>query len=115
MAIIFPVTIFLVFGIIQFGVWYHAADIARAAAQEGARTASAYHSTAAAGGARARRVLNENGSGLITNTAVVDYRDQNVATVAVTGRALQVIPFIPLPVTASATSPVEAFRPPPRS
>ena len=103
MAIVFPVTVFLVFGIIQFGIWYHAADIARAAAQEGARSASA------------QQVLTQNANGLLIHTHVVPYRDANVATVTVTGRALEVIPFIALPVSASATAPVEAFRPPPRS
>jgi Flp pilus assembly protein TadG len=115
MAIVFPVTVFLVFGIIQFGIWYHAADIARAAAQEGARSASAYDSTATAGTASAQQVLTQNANGLLIHTHVVPYRDANVATVTVTGRALEVIPFIALPVSASATAPVEAFRPPPRS
>jgi Flp pilus assembly protein TadG len=115
MVIVFPITLFLIFGIIQFGIWYHAADIARAAAQEGARTASAYQSTAAAGAASADRVLSENANGMIDHTSVIPYRDQNVATVTVKGQALQVIPFIPLSITAKATAPVEAFRPPPRS
>jgi len=115
MAIIFPVTAFLVFAIIQVGVWYHAAQIARAAAQEGARAASAYNSTPAAGAASAQRVLSENANGLIEGSHVTPSRDSNLATVTVTGHALQVIPFIPLPVRASATAPVEAFRPPPRS
>ena len=103
------------FAIIQFGIWYHAAQIARAAAQEGARAASAYNSTTSAGAASAQRVLAENANGLIEGSHVTPYRDSNLATVTVTGHALQVIPFIPLPVRASATAPVEAFRPPPRS
>jgi Flp pilus assembly protein TadG len=115
MAIIFPIVIFLIFGIIQFGVWYHANNIARAAAQEGARAASAYSSTASAGAASAQRVLAENANGMISHTSVIPYRDQNVATVTVKGEALHVIPFIPLSITVSATAPVEAFRPPPRS
>ena len=115
MAIVFPIVLFLIFGIIQFGVWYHAADIARAAAQEGARTASAYQSTAAAGAASAQRVLADNATGMISHTSIIPYRDQNVATVTVKGQALQVIPFIPLSITETATAPVEAFRPPPRS
>ena len=115
MVIVFPVTVFLVFGIIQFGIWYHAADIARAAAQEGARSASAYDSSATAGTASAQQVLTQNANGLLLHTHVVLYRDANVATVTVTGRALEVIPFIALPVSASATAPVEAFQPPPRS
>jgi Flp pilus assembly protein TadG len=115
MAIIFPVTIFIVFGIIQLGLWYHAAAIARAAAQEGARAASAYQANAATGAAGAEHVLQDNTGGLISHARVVPYRDTEVATVTVSGQALQVIPFIPLAVHASATAPVEAYRPPPRS
>jgi Flp pilus assembly protein TadG len=115
MAIIFPVTVFLVFGIIQFGIWYHAAVIARSAAQEGARAASAYQATTATGTASAERVLHENANGLISHVQLTPYRDDEVATVSVSGQALQVIPFIPLGVHASATAPVEAYRPPPRS
>jgi Flp pilus assembly protein TadG len=115
MAIIFPVTIFFIFGIIQFGLWYHAAAIARSAAQEGARAASAYQATTAAGSAGAEQVLQHNAGGLITHVRVVPDRDTEVATVTVSGQALQVIPFIPLGVHASATAPVEAYRPPPRS
>ena len=115
LAIVFPVTLFMVFGIIQFGVWYHAADVARAAAQEGARAASVYHSSAAAGASSAQRVLDDNARGLIRDARVIPQRGLDVATVTVTGEALEVIPFIPLAVKATATSPVEAFRLPPRS
>jgi Flp pilus assembly protein TadG len=115
MAIIFPVTVFIIFGIIQFGLWYHAAAIARSAAQEGARAASAYQANAAAGTAGAEHVLTDNAGGLISHVHVVPYRDTEVATVTVSGQALQVIPFIALAVHGSATAPVEAYRPPPRS
>jgi Flp pilus assembly protein TadG len=115
MAIIFPVTVFIIFGIIQFGLWYHAAAIARAAAQEGARAASAYQANATAGTAGAEHVLHNNAGGLISHVRVVPYRDTQVATITVSGQALQVIPFIPLAVHATATAPVEAYRPPPRS
>jgi Flp pilus assembly protein TadG len=115
MAIIFPVTVFVIFGILQFGLWYHAASIARSAAQEGARAASAYQASAAAGSAGADQVLHDNAGGLISRVRVVPYRDGEVATVTVSGRALQLVPFIPLAVQASATAPVEAYRPPPRS
>jgi Flp pilus assembly protein TadG len=114
MAVIFPVTILIIFGIIQFGVWYHANQIARAAAQQGVRTSSAYGANQAAGTEEARTVLSENGPGLVTHAVITSQRGQQVATVTVRGQSLQVIPFIPLPVTATATSPVEKFRTPPR-
>ncbi len=115
MAIIFPLTLFIIFGIIQFGIWYHANDVARAAAQEAVRTASAYHSTQSDGTQAANLVLTQNAKGLIIHTRVTCNRGAAVATATVTGHALQVVPFIPLPVQATATAPVEAFLPPPRA
>ena len=115
MAIIFPATLVIVFGIVQFGIWYHANDIAQAAAQQAVRSASAYGGTQAEGTREAGHVLAEDANGLITHTHVTCNRNPDTATVTVTGNALQVIPFIPLPVKATATSPVESFRPPPRA
>jgi Flp pilus assembly protein TadG len=115
MAIIFPVTLLIVFGIIQFGIWYHANDIARAAAQEAVRSASAYQATQIDGDEAANQVLTENANGLIIHTRVTCTRAPGVATATVTGDALKVIPFISLPVKASAAAPVEAFLPPPRA
>jgi Flp pilus assembly protein TadG len=115
MAIIFPVTLLIVFGIIQFGIWYHANDIARAAAQEAVRSASAYHATQTEGTQAADQVLTENSNGLIVHTRVICNRGPAVATATVTGEALHVVPFISLPVKATATAPVEAFLPPPRA
>ena len=113
MVIIFPVTILIVFGIVQFAIWYHANDIAQAAAQQAVRSASAYNGTQADGTREAGQVLTENAKGLIIHTRIACSRHPGIATVTVTGEALQVIPFIPLPVKATATAPVEAFLPPP--
>jgi len=115
MAIIFPITLLIVFGIVQFGIWYHANDIAQAAAQQAVRAASSYEGTQTDGTREAGHVLTENANGLIIHTGIACSRNPNTATVTVTGDALEVIPFIPLPVKATATSPVESFRPPPRA
>lgn len=113
MVILFPVTLLVVLIIIQFGLWYHAADIARAAAQQGVKTASAYGATAGAGQVQARAVLDENGRSLIQGTTVTPFRDGAQARITVTGTALTVVPILHLPIHETATAPVEAFRPPP--
>ena len=113
MVIIFPVTLLIVLLIIQFGVWYHASDVARAAAQQGVKAASAYGATAAEGQASADTVLRQNGNSLIQAPLVTPYRDGAVARVTVTGSALSVVPAFHLSIHVSATSPVEAVRPPP--
>lgn len=115
MAILFPVTLFIIFGIIQFGIWYHANDVARAAAQECVRSASAYHATQREGTHAADEVLSQNAKGLILHTRLTCSRGAAVANATVTGEALQVIPFISLRVKGTATAPVEAFLPPPRA
>lgn len=113
MVILFPVTLLVVLLIIQFGVWYHAAAIARAAAQQGVKTASAYGATAGAGQTQADVVLDDNGRSLIQGTKVTPFRDGTIARMTVTGTALPVVPILHLPIHEAATAPVEAFRPPP--
>ncbi len=113
MVILFPATLLVVLVIIQFGVWYHAADIARAAAQQGVKAASAYGSTGRDGRAQAYVVLADNGRTLIQEPRVDAFRDAAQARMTVTGRALDVVPILHLPLRETATAPVEAFRPPP--
>lgn len=112
LVIIFPVTLLIVLLIVQFGVWYHASDVARAAAQQGVKAASAYGATAGAGQHTAAVVLRENGNSLIRAPSVKPYRDAAVARVTIDGIALSVVPVIHLAIHASATAPVEAFRSP---
>jgi Flp pilus assembly protein TadG len=114
MAVIFPVTLLIVFAIVQFGVWYHASDVAKAAAQEGVRAARVEGGSAQAGVDRANQILDENASGLIGGRRVVPFRDHNVARVEVTGTCTRVVPVpgLSLPVHAVAESPVERFRAP---
>lgn len=112
LVLVFPVTLLIVLAIVQFGVWYHAADIARAAAQQGVKAASAYRNHAADGEMQAARVIADNGRSLIHHARIAPYRDREVARVTVTGSALTVIPLIHLAITETATAPVEALRPP---
>ena len=114
MVVVFPVTLLMVFAIVQFGVWYHASDIAKAAAQEGVRAARIEGGTAQAGADRADQVLDENARSLIGDRQVVPFRDANIARVEVTGRCVRVVPIpgLALPVRGVAESPVERFRAP---
>jgi Flp pilus assembly protein TadG len=114
MAVLYPVTLLIVFAIVQFGIWYHASDVAKAAAQEGARAARVEGGSAQAGLDRANQVLDENARSIIAGRQVVPYRDQNVARVEITGTCVRVVPIpgLSLPVHAVAVSPVERFRAP---
>jgi hypothetical protein len=114
MAVLFPVTLLMVFAIIQFGVWYHASDVAKAAAQEGVRAARVEGGHASDGAARADRVLDDNARTLIAGRQVVPFRDNDVARVEVWGTCLRVVPIpgLSLSIHAVAESPVERFRAP---
>lgn len=114
LAVIFPVTLLIVFAIIQFGVWYHASDVAKAAAQEGVRAERVEGGTGQAGVDRANQILDDNARSIIGDRRIVPFRDQEVARIEVTGTCVRIVPIpeLSLPVHAVAESPVERFRAP---
>jgi Flp pilus assembly protein TadG len=111
-AIVFPVVLFLIFGIIQGALWFHARHVALGAAQEGARVVAAEHG--GGGEARAREfITNLTGGTLIRNVIVRESATTQTATVTVNGQAPSLIPGMDgLPVSQTATAPVERFTRP---
>ena len=109
LVLVTPVLLLLVAFVIQFALWYHAAHVAEAAAQEGARAARAFDGSAEAGRERAERFLAETGPGIVVTPEVTVRRDVTTARVEVHGRAPSVVPGMRLPVTATAESPTERF------
>src|SRR3989337_1880212 len=57
LAMVLPVLLIILIGVVQFALVYHAKDVATTAAQEGARLAAADGRTPAEGAAPARDVL----------------------------------------------------------
>src|SRR3989440_600300 len=84
-VLVMPLLLLLITLIVQFALWYHAAHIATAAAQDGARAARIEGGTAADGQARAQQVLEQ--LGVLTGSSVTVTRDANVARVEVHGYA----------------------------
>lgn len=111
MVILFPVTLFMILVIIQFGIWYHASAVARAAAQQGVKASSAHGGTPSAGVASAEEVLGDNGRGLLRSSTVTPAETDGAAQVTVSARALSIVPLLDLPIRASARAPLEAYRP----
>jgi Flp pilus assembly protein TadG len=111
-VLVAPVLIFLVFTIIQFGLWYHASNVARASAQEGVSAARVSGGTANKGQATAESFLAQTGGSLIHGTSVVASRTQDVADVTVNGTVTAVVPGLHLGVSGHASAPVERFRAP---
>ncbi len=108
-VLVLPVVLFLVSTVAQFVVYYHAAHVATAAAQEGVRAAQVADGTAGDAQAQATDFLAQAGPNLVLAPAVVVSRDTDVARVEVVGHAPQVLPGITLGIRAVATGPVERF------
>ncbi|MEU4095901.1 TadE/TadG family type IV pilus assembly protein [Streptomyces sp. NPDC026673] len=114
MAIVFPFVILLTLAVVQAGMWFHARNIALAAAREGVTAARTYRATDTDGAPRAREALRR--------IAGDSLRDPSVSTagsgtesvrVTVTGTAPSLLPGIAgLRVTQSATSPRERWTTP---
>ena len=120
-VIIAPVFIFLILLIVQLGLYFHAINVASAAAQEGARDASLYSDDRAAalaqGEASARDLVDKLAPELLAGVRIagshVDGGDS--VRMAVTGNVSQVVTIpgmdLAISVNESAETPVEEFRP----
>ncbi len=111
LVIVMPLLLLLVLASVHVGLWFHARHMVNAAAQEGARAARAMGATDDDGYARADQMLNELGSGAVTNPAVIVTRTAGSVTVTVTGQSPAVIPGLSQSVSATSTSPIEEFKP----
>ena len=110
-AILAPALLVLVFTIVQAGLWFHARNLAQAAAQEGATAAASYTATPTAGIVRARSFLSEQaGDSLTATTVTTAGSTPTLVRVEVTGRAISILPGVPgMSVTQAAIVPVERF------
>lgn len=109
-ALAAPALMILILLAVQFGLWYHASNVARSAAQEGVRAARVEGATAADGEEEAVRFLAEAGAKMVGSSHVTAIRDASSARVVVQGTAVGLIPGFHLSVRAVSQSPVEAFR-----
>lgn len=111
LAVLFPVVLLLIFLVIQGALYYHARNVALAAAQEGVRVARAENGTPAAGGNAARAFVEQaGGSEVIIGLKVVPTRSATKATVTVSGKAMSAIPGMPgFTITQTAEGTVERF------
>lgn len=111
-VIIWPTIIAAIVALIQGALWFHAQNVAQAAAQEGARAASA--EVRADGAARAATFINDaGGQAVMTIQSIKQSDTAATVTVTVTGRAPSVIPGMPGPRLArSSTAPLKRWTAP---
>lgn len=110
LAIVFPVLVAVILAVVQFGIWYHAAAVARAAASEGVRAMLVVDGTDADGRRRTQEFLDQLGRGVLESPAVSTSRTGDVAVVEIRASAPELLPGLRLPVNARAETPLERFR-----
>ena len=111
LVVLFPVLLAVIFGLVQGALWFHARNVAAAAAQEGVRVARVETGTAEAGRARAAGFLADaGGADVLTDPTIDVTTDAQRVRVVVAGRSISVLPGVPgLAVEQSAAGPVERF------
>ena len=108
-AILMPALLFWIMLIVQFGLWYHAKQVADAAASEAVDAAQAPGGTQTDGELAARAVLDQAGNLSAPEIAVDRGFDRVVAIVS--GSSPQLVPGFSWHVTGRADAPVERFIP----
>lgn len=111
-VIVAPVLLFILMLIVQFGLMFHARNVAEQAAQEGAAAARRFDGSAAAGNQQARQFLASLGPSTLRNQHVAVTRGPDQATATITGTVISLVPFVHLHVSETAAGPVERYVPP---
>jgi len=114
LAIVAPVLMLLVLGVLQFGLWYHAQNVVETASLEGARVAAAEDGTETAGESRALDVLQEGLGQAADVEGATASIDQDAARVEVTAQLPGLLPIPGLrsfSLSFEATAFRERFRP----
>lgn len=111
LAVLMPVMIALVLVPFQVALWWHAHQIADAAAREAVDAAQIADATEEDGMRAAEWFLDAAGN--ITDPVVTVTRTADTVSVEVTGRAPRLVPGFDWHVVAHATGPIERFIPEP--
>lgn len=108
-AILMPALLIWIMLIVQYGLWYHAKQVADAAAAEAVDAAQTPTGTAALGEEAARGFLRSSGNLGVPVVSVE--RDVDVVVAVVRGDAPQLVPGLSWSVTGRAEAAVERFIP----
>ena len=106
-----PVLIALVLVPFQVALWWHARQVADAAATEAVDAAQVVDATEADGVRAAEWLLDAAGN--LVDPQVTISRTAETVTVQVTGRAPRLLPGLDWDVTAVSSGPIERFIPEP--
>jgi Flp pilus assembly protein TadG len=109
LAVLMPALLLLIMLAVQFGLWAHATQLARAAADEAAYIAALPDSTDTAGQIAATGLLAQ--AGHLADVRIDIDRTPELVVATVTGLAPQVVPGFRWSVAASAAAAPERFIP----
>lgn len=108
-ALVYPAVLLLVLLTMNTALWFHARNLAMAAAQEGLRAGRSHGSSPSAGQATAEHFIQQAGGSFLTRPKVTVTRDADTLEVSVSGQAISLVPLLPLAVTQVARAPVEKW------
>ena len=108
-VLIAPALLFALMLIVQFGLMFHARNIAEQAAQEGAAAARRFDGTAAGARSKTMQYLSALGPRTLQDRGVTAQRTGQTATVTVNGTVISVVPGLNLHVSETAAGPVERY------
>jgi len=111
LAVVMPVLIMLILVPFQVALWWHAHQVADAAAREAVDAAQVVTATEDDGIRAAQWFLDAAGN--LTEPQVTVTRTTQTVSVEVTGRAPRLLPGFDRQVTAHAAGPIERFIPEP--
>lgn len=112
--VLFPVVLLITFGVIEGALWYHARNVALAAAEEGVRAATGNGGSLAAGVAEARSFAHDAGAdGVLSGVTVSGDGGEVEVSITVEGSSQSLFPgWSGHQVSQTATGPVERFTGP---
>lgn len=113
-TVLFPVVLVATFALVQGALYYHARDVALAAAGDGLTAARARTGSGEEGRRVALAFLDRaGGSDVLAGAQVTAARGGTLATVTVTGHAISLVPGLPgWSISQTASGPVERFTRP---
>lgn len=114
LVVLFPVVLLITFGVIEGALWYHARNVALAAAEEGVRVATVNGGSLDDGLAEARSFAARAGAdGVLSAVSVSGRGSEAEVTVTVEGASQSLFPgWTGHQVSQTASGPVERFTGP---
>lgn len=112
LAVVMPALLFWIMLIVQYGLWFHAKQVAGAAAAEAIDVAQVPGNSAASAEAAARSFLALSGN--LTHVTIEISPTADLVSVRVSGQAPRLVPGITWTVASVAQAPLERFIPQPQ-